>query len=460
MSKKLLKRISLASAMILCTQPLLSMENTNPFSDFGEATINRPQAYAQQQQPQFPMNVPPHHNGFQWMNQVPQNQVIQLLPQYVMTPLGAHVIYQTTYQTVYSLPQPQQYIPMPMFQNQQSPMPLGTYPENNFIGQVGMNGMTQQGPYIHQNQCLQPGFQNNDADTQQGSGGMKRRLEIDSVMNNKRQKNEMVNIPMLLNNFDEYPDDIKREILKIVSISNLKEIDNVDKLKPMGNPIKLIKLVCKGWKSIVEAGTPFFFANEVIRSAYRLTDTDDEFKIYQRFLNGKLIFRPTEGSDEGMIELLISKLWNPLGGTFNLSECGDTYDYLSISTGYRKGKIAENAHKVEIWFAPRFLIERELGTTAGHFKPIMDDWIQDLAPVGMFWTDGGLDKLNCYNYLTTENMDNLCKMDLYENWGRCLGAIYGDAGYDEHYTEEDVTSWGGGFHVHFVKCAKDEVALI
>ena len=247
--------------MILCTQPLLSMENTSHFSDFGGANINRPQAYAQQQQPQFPGNL--QHNTINFINVVPQNQVIPLPSEYVNTPNGLYVINKVLHHTVYPVQQPQQYNPMPMFQNQQGPMPLGTYPGNNFIGQVGMNGMTQQGHYIHQNPFFQPGLQNN-GDNQQGSGGMKRRLEIDNVINNKRQENEMVNIPMLLNNFDDYPDDIKREILKIVSISNLKEIDNVDKLKPMGNPIKLIKLVCKGWKSIVEAGKPFVFANVAI----------------------------------------------------------------------------------------------------------------------------------------------------------------------------------------------------
>ena len=416
-----LKKFSLAYAMVLCCQPLLGMENQHPFPEFNSTNINMPQLYNQnqqpqiQQQPQFPGNL--QHNTINWMNTAPQNQVIPLPSEYVNTPNGLYVINKVLHHTVYPV---QQYIPLPMFQNQQTPMPLGTYPGNNFIGQVGMNGMTQQAPYIpFQNQFFQPGLLNN-GDNQQGSGGMKRRLEIDNVINNKRQENEMVNIPILLNNFDDYPDDIKREILKIVSISNLKEIDNVDKLKPMGNPIKLIKLVCKGWKSIVEAGTPFVFANEVVRSVYSLTD--DEFKIYQRFVNGKLIHRPTEGSDEGKIELKISDLWNPLGGTFNLSECGDAYNHLSISTGYRKGKIAENAHKLEVWFAPRFLIERELSTTAGHFEPIMDDWKQDLAPVGMFWTWGGRSAdYNDMDYLTTKNMVNVSKINLFENWTNAIG---------------------------------------
>ena len=138
--------------------------------------------------------------------------------------------------------------------------------------------------------------------------------------------------------------------------------------------------------------------------------------IYQRFLNGALIYRPTQGSDVGMITLPIRELSNPLEGTFDLSRCGNTGNYLSISTGYRKGKKPGNASKVEIWLILRFLIEKEINTTAKHFKKIYPaNWNAD-APVGMFWTWGGYDDLSYMDYLTTESMDNLSKIDLYENW--------------------------------------------
>jgi serine/threonine protein kinase len=145
--------------------------------------------------------------------------------------------------------------------------------------------------------------------------------------------------------------------------------------------------------------------------------------IYQRFLNGVLIYRPNgDGNDNGRINLPIRELGNPLEGTFDLSRCGDTGKYLSIATGYRKGKKPENASKVEIWFAPRFLIEKELNGSAAHFKPIMGNWKQE-APVGMFCTWGGWDSLSDYDYLTTESMDNLSKINLYENWTKC--EVYG-----------------------------------
>jgi hypothetical protein len=133
--------------------------------------------------------------------------------------------------------------------------------------------------------------------------------------------------------------------------------------------------------------------------------------VYQRFLNGVLIYRPKEGDDLGRIHLPIAALGNPLEGTFDLSRCGDSGKHLSISVGYRKGKIAENANKVEIWFAPRFLIEKELKTTAAHFQEIFGNW-NDNAPVGIFWTGGWWDNKDYY-YLTTQSLDELSNNTLY-----------------------------------------------
>jgi serine/threonine protein kinase len=122
--------------------------------------------------------------------------------------------------------------------------------------------------------------------------------------------------------------------------------------------------------------------------------------VYERFLKGRLIYKPNKENDEGKIELRIADLGNPLEGEFDLSGCGDTGKYLSINTGYRKGKRPENANKTEIWFAPRFLIEKNLSGSASHFKDIMGSWDASTAPVGTFFTWGGWDDLNDYDYAT------------------------------------------------------------
>jgi V8-like Glu-specific endopeptidase len=157
-------------------------------------------------------------------------------------------------------------------------------------------------------------------------------------------------------------------------------------------------------------------------------------QIYQRFLNGRLIYKPNKGNDIGKIELRIADLTNPLEGTFNLSQCGDAGKYLSISTGYRKGMKPENANKVEIWFVPRFLVEREINEGASHFKPIFLDKWPNTALIGISWTWGGGHDNEWYDYLTDQTMDALPTRNLYKNWkksrtcissslARCLRAL-------------------------------------
>jgi len=167
--------------------------------------------------------------------------------------------------------------------------------------------------------------------------------------------------------------------------------------------------------------------------------------IYRRFVKGTLIYRPDQSSDKGRIDLPIAALANPLEGTFDLSRCGGTGKYLSISTGYRKGKKPENASKVEVWFALRFLVEKELNGTASHFKPIMGNWKQEQAPVGIFWTRGNWDNMGAYEYLTTESMESLSKIDLYENWKKTR--VAGGAGVT---VPRAAVVRADDFHVSFV----------
>jgi len=137
--------------------------------------------------------------------------------------------------------------------------------------------------------------------------------------------------------------------------------------------------------------------------------------VYPKFLNGVLVYRPQEGSDVGRIDMPIAALSNPLEGTFDLSRCGDAGKYLSISTGYRKTVKLENTNKLEIWIAPRFLIKRALATTAGHFREIEGIWASS-AEIGIFWNCGDYDNLTWYDYLISQDIDNLSKNNLYVNW--------------------------------------------
>lgn len=209
---------------------------------------------------------------------------------------------------------------------------------------------------------------------------------------------------------DSCPVEIKHKILTEVVKDNYVNLGSTDFIKS----VHPLRVVCKQWSSIINKD----FMHHAMVLGCEL--------ICPEFLNGKLIYRPNGEINDGKIELKISDLWNPLKGTFNLSPCGNTDQYLSISTGYRKEKKPENANKLEIWLTPRFLVKKELDTTAGHLQAIFPSKWQESAKVGMLWTSGAWDRMNWYDYLTTENMDDLSKINLYENWkkaaaqGACL----------------------------------------
>ena len=153
--------------------------------------------------------------------------------------------------------------------------------------------------------------------------------------------------------------------------------------------------------------------------------------IYERFLRGKLIYRPTAGSDVGKVELSIADFvtrgQNPLESTFDLSGCGDASTYLSISTGYRKGKISVNSTKVEVWITPKFLIQSGITITPGilrnrisgpaaHYHPIVEGWNSTAAPLGLVYNWGGYEDLTWFDYLTSESLEGITSKNLYENW--------------------------------------------
>jgi hypothetical protein len=163
--------------------------------------------------------------------------------------------------------------------------------------------------------------------------------------------------------------------------------------------------------------------NPIYHSTPQLAD-------YPRFLNGKLIYKPDPYSDEGMVVMRIADLANPLDGEFDLSEFGgDAGQYLSINTGYPKGKRPKNKDKVEIWFAPHFVIEENFQGSASHFNDIMAGWNAEAAPVGIFWTWGNWRVTDWYDYLITQSFDELSD-------GKNLYAKHTFTSITDHLTSE------------------------
>ncbi len=151
-----------------------------------------------------------------------------------------------------------------------------------------------------------------------------------------------------------------------------------------GNPLHLA-LVCRGWNTIISADK-----NEVGTPCWKwlhgvMTPQDEqELKI---FLNGRLICKPNPESDEGIVELRISDLAQPLSGAFNLSQCSDVVKkYLYIGTGLRIGVTDAHEGMAEIFIIPWFLAHKQSQTPAGSYLlPIMDGWDRQVAPYGIFY---------------------------------------------------------------------------
>ena len=139
--------------------------------------------------------------------------------------------------------------------------------------------------------------------------------------------------------------------------------------------------------------------------------------VFMRFLKGKLIYKPNSGNDEGKVEIPFISLSNPLEGTFDLSNCGDAGKYISISTGYRKGKISANARKLEIWITPQFLIQSAIPGTAEHYARLMNKW---KSPIGLIWKLGDWDDGEAkFDFLITRQFEEISSKNLYDWWREC-----------------------------------------
>jgi hypothetical protein len=216
-------------------------------------------------------------------------------------------------------------------------------------------------------------------------------------------------------------------------------------LVTLNKTLSNLELVCKEWQVLINDEMKVNMPSW--QAWYGVVGHEE---IYQQFLNGTLIYRPNPQSDEGMIQLKISDLLNPLEGTFDLSKCGDMGKYLSISTGYRKGMKAENGNKLEIWLAPRFMVEKKLKSSASHLQPIMYNWREDTAPIGILWSWGGWNDLSWYDYLTSQYVTDISSKNLYDNWTASRGALAEETDSMRRLFEvaDDHVYISDCFHVH------------
>jgi hypothetical protein len=184
-----------------------------------------------------------------------------------------------------------------------------------------------------------------------------------------------------------------------------------------------MRLVCKDWQKTIDPIVRSEVEKEKPYKEKRLLSQkwlQEQYGVFgdDQFLNGKLVYKPKKNSNDGMIEWKISDLRNPFAGQFDLSKCGDAGKYIAIITGFRREKVKENKDRVEVWLAPRALIEKFRHSTAKHFEEILTTWDGKTAPLGVFYTWGNWENLEWYDYLTDKTPSQISSKNLFQNWQR------------------------------------------
>jgi hypothetical protein len=214
-------------------------------------------------------------------------------------------------------------------------------------------------------------------------------------------------------NFNNIPREMEVEILKHAFMSEKTETTN---FRDIGTTLSL---VCTEWNMIIRENS-----KKWVCDYFNIEEKNKD--VFWQLFKGKLIYKPDPDSDMGRVDLFISSLPNPLEGEFDLSNCDDTGEYLSINMGYRKVQTPANANKVEIWLTPRFLVDKEMTQLAPnhHLRAISGNWDAARAPIGIFWTWGGWNAANHMSYcdyLTTESMDDLGSENLLKKYRKSGG---------------------------------------
>jgi hypothetical protein len=142
--------------------------------------------------------------------------------------------------------------------------------------------------------------------------------------------------------------------------------------------------------------------------------------MYGRLADCKLIYTDPDTKVQKVLSIPAGA--HPLNYTFDLSGCGKAGQFISIATGYKKGKIATNIRnpytKVELWLTPRFLFK-----SMPNFQLFGNLW-EEAYPLGLFWTWGEDDRDgdNC-DFVTDKSLNEIMSTNLLDNW---YGATFGD----------------------------------
>ena len=130
-------------------------------------------------------------------------------------------------------------------------------------------------------------------------------------------------------------------------------------------------------------------------------------------LDGDLVYTDEGKENRFRIRDLIND------GCIDLSnpDFGDSSNCLNITTTPDAFfRVVKNSLRLVILIAPKFLIEEKIKIAPNTFQPIMANWIEEQAPIGIFYRMESWTNLAWFDYLTAKNLLQISKTNLYENW--------------------------------------------
>ena len=123
------------------------------------------------------------------------------------------------------------------------------------------------------------------------------------------------------------------------------------------------------------------------------------------FANASLIYK--KGTNDEVVLPFSDLIKNPFEGTFDLSDCGNTSQYLRITTNPATFfKVDDKGSGiVNILIAPHFLIEKLTNTDKERLEACFaENWNKDEAPIVMGWRWSGQGGVGSVVYLAAPNL--------------------------------------------------------
>lgn len=207
----------------------------------------------------------------------------------------------------------------------------------------------------------------------------------------------VISEPVKHTRFIYYPEDIRSSIIKIAAFDQYYDLGHV----------RNIAFVCKDWNKLIQKKSP-----PTLTLCTILRNWEESF-LYNIVLNAKLTYQRNDGR---LVVLPFVDLSNPFEGTFDLSDCDDAGNHLSISVGPRRGYNHANADKIEIWFCLRDMIMKHLNGNTKNYARYFPEWKTN-APIGIFWNLGGNTAIDLSpDYLTHVSLNSICNDKLLKLW--------------------------------------------